>query len=108
MTRSDLITVFKSFRLLNRFIALYGIFIAKFLPRLAQKWSLILVKIRHLTIDFVVYLASDRIVSGLVPQLCIIWAWMRLTGVWMVSMDKDHAFSDQHLLQLGIRSVGSC
>ena len=29
---------------------------------------------------------------------------MRLTGVWMVSLDQDHAFRDQHLLQLGIRS----
>ena len=29
---------------------------------------------------------------------------MRLTGVWMVSVDQDHAFPDQHLLQLGIRS----
>ena len=24
-------------------------------------------------------------------------------GVWMVSVDQDHAFSDQQLLQLGIR-----
>ena len=24
-------------------------------------------------------------------------------GVWMVSVDQDHAFPDQHLLQLGIR-----
>ena len=29
---------------------------------------------------------------------------MRLTGVWMVSVDQDHAFPDQHLFQLGIRS----
>ena len=29
---------------------------------------------------------------------------MRLTGVWMVSMDQYHAFPDQNLLQLGIRS----
>ena len=28
---------------------------------------------------------------------------MRLMGVWMVSVDQDHAFPDQHLLQLGIR-----
>ena len=28
---------------------------------------------------------------------------MRLTGVWMVSVDQDHAFPDQDLLQLGIR-----
>ena len=54
--------------------------------------------------DFVRCLAFDSIVLGLVPQLCIIWTWMRLRGVWMVSMDKDHAFPDQHLLQLGIRS----
>ena len=29
---------------------------------------------------------------------------MRLIGVWMVSVDQDHAFLNQHLLQLGIRS----
>ena len=28
---------------------------------------------------------------------------MRLTGVWMISMDEDHAFPDQRLLQLCIR-----
>ena len=29
---------------------------------------------------------------------------MRLIGVWMVSVEQDHALPDQHLLQLGIRS----
>ena len=28
---------------------------------------------------------------------------MRLKGVWMVSVDKEHAFSGQQLLKLGIR-----
>ena len=28
---------------------------------------------------------------------------MRPTGVWVVSVDQDHAFPDQHLLQLGIK-----
>ena len=28
---------------------------------------------------------------------------MRLTGVWMVSMDQEHAFSGQYLLQFSIR-----
>ena len=27
---------------------------------------------------------------------------MRVTGVWMVSVDQDHAFPGHHLLQLGI------
>ena len=27
---------------------------------------------------------------------------MRLKGVWMVSVNQDHALHDQHLLQLGI------
>ena len=53
--------------------------------------------------DFVMCLAFDSIVLGLVPQLCIIWTWMRLTGIWMVSVDQDHTFPDQHLLQLDIR-----
>ena len=29
---------------------------------------------------------------------------MRLTGDWMLSVEQDHAFPDQHLFQLGIRS----
>ena len=29
---------------------------------------------------------------------------MRPTGVWMVSVDQDHAFRGQYLLQLGTRS----
>ena len=29
---------------------------------------------------------------------------MRPTGVWVVSVDQDHAFRGQHLLQLGTRS----
>ena len=29
---------------------------------------------------------------------------MRLTGVWVVSVDQDHAFPDRHLLKLRIRS----
>ena len=53
--------------------ATYGTFAAKSPPRLAPEWSSILVKIRHLTIDFVVCLASDRIVLGLRPQLSLIW-----------------------------------
>ena len=28
---------------------------------------------------------------------------MRSTGVWMVSVDQDHAFPGRHLLQLGTR-----
>ena len=53
--------------------------------------------------DFVISLASDRIILGLGPQLCIIWIWMRPTCVWMVFVDQDHAFWGQHLLQLGTR-----
>ena len=54
--------------------------------------------------DLVVSLASDRITLGLGPQLFIIWICMRPTGVWMVSVDQDHAFRGQYLLQLGARS----
>ena len=50
----------------------YGIFIAKSTPRIAPEWSFILVKISRLTMDFVVLQASDRIILGLGPQLCII------------------------------------
>ena len=70
----------------------------------SAEWSFILVKINHLKIDVVVCLASDGNVLGRSPLLCIIWTYWRLMVVWMVSVDQDHVFPDQHLLQLGIRS----
>ena len=48
-------------------------------------------------------LAFERIALDLSPQLYIIWTGIRLTDVWVVSTDQDHAFPDNHLLQLGIR-----
>ena len=51
----------------------------------------ILVKISHITMDFVISSASDRIILGLGPQLFNTWIRMRPTGVWMVSVDRDHA-----------------
>ena len=54
--------------------------------------------------DLVVSPASDRITLGLGPQLCIKWMLMRPIGVWMVSVDQDHAFRGQHLLQLGTKT----
>ena len=39
-----------------------GIFIAKYPPKLAPEYSFILLKIGHPTRDFVVFLASVRIV----------------------------------------------
>ena len=73
-------------------------------PKSAPEWSWILVKISHITMDFVISQASDGILLGLVLQLCMIWIWMRPTGVWMVSVDQDHAFPGQHLLQFGTKS----
>ena len=61
------------------------------------------VKISHITMDLVVLPASAKITLGLGPQLCSTWIWMRPTGVWMVSVERDHAFWGQHLLQLGTR-----
>ena len=100
-----LITVNNCFRLLHGliYIAIYSLFIAKFTPKLASECSFILLKIGHLTRDFVLCLASDRIVLDLTPQLSIEWLLMRLTGVSMVSKDPDHAFPCQNLLELGIR-----
>ena len=63
----------------------------------------ILVKISHITMDLVSSLAFDKTALGISPQLCIIWIWMRPTGVWIASVDRDHAFWGQHLLQLGTR-----
>ena len=57
--------------------------------------------------DFVTSPAYDRGILGLVPQLCMTWIWMRPTGVWMVSVNKDYAFPGQHLLQLGTKLHGS-
>ena len=53
--------------------------------------------------DFVVSLASDRIILALDTQICIIWISMRPTGVWMVTVVQDYGFLGQHLLQFGIR-----
>ena len=69
------------------------------LPQISSRMVIqILVKISHITMDFVISKASDEIPLGLVPQLCMIWIRMRPTGVWMVSVDIDHAFRGQHLL----------
>ena len=44
------------------------------LPQISSRVVIqILVKISHITIDFVICPASKRIILGLVPQLCIIW-----------------------------------
>ena len=44
------------------------------LPQISSRIVIqILVKISHITIDFVVSLASDRLTLGLGPQICIIW-----------------------------------
>ena len=61
---------FKASKLI--YTAPYGIFFEKSPPGLAPKWSFILVKISHLIMVFVVSPASDRIVLGLGPQLCMI------------------------------------
>ena len=94
----------ESFRLLNRFIKHHAAYLFHDLPQIISRMVIqILVKIIHITMDFVISPASDRIILGLGPQLCIKWIWMRPTGVWMVSVDRDHAFWGQHLLQLGTR-----
>ena len=42
------------------------------LPQISSEWSFILVKISHLKMDFVVCLASVRIVFDLSPHIRII------------------------------------
>jgi len=75
------------------------------LPQISSRMFIqFVVKISHITMDLVVLPASDRITLCLGPQLCIIWILMRPKGVWMVSVDQDHAFPGQHLFQLGTRS----
>ena len=56
------------------------LFIAKSPLRLAPEWSLILVKISHITMDFAISPSSDRIILGLGSQLCITWIKIRPTG----------------------------
>ena len=91
--------------LLNRFIQHHAAYSLQILPQISPRMVIqILVKISHITIDFVISRASDRIIWGLYPQLFIEWIWMRPTGVWMVSVDQDHAFWGQHLLWIGTRS----
>ena len=44
------------------------------LPQISFKIVIqILVKISHITMDFVILLASNGIILGLFPQLCITW-----------------------------------
>ena len=44
------------------------------LPQIRSRMVIqILVKISHITMDFVVSETSDRIILVLVPQLCITW-----------------------------------
>ena len=44
------------------------------LPQISSRMVIqILVKISHITMDFVVSPGSDRIILGLSPQLCITW-----------------------------------
>ena len=94
----------ESFRLLTRFIKHHTAYLLHNLPQISSSMVIqTLVKIIHITIDFVISPASDRIILGLGPQLCIIWIWMKPICDWMVSVDQDHAFWGQHLLQLGTR-----
>ena len=63
------------------------------LPQISSRVVIqILVKISHITMDFVTCEASDRIISCLGPQLFITWIKMSPIGVSMVSVDRDHAF----------------
>ena len=44
------------------------------LPQISFRMVIqILVKISHITMDFVISTASDRIILDIGPQLCIIW-----------------------------------
>ena len=80
-----------------------SLFIANFNPKLASEWKFILLKFAHPIRNFVVCLASVRIILDLIPQLSIKWLLMRLTDIWVVFKDSDHAFPCQNLLELGIR-----
>ena len=79
-------------------IATCSLFIAKFTPKLASELTLVLLKFDH----FIRFgLRQDFL--DLTPQISVKCLLMRLTGVWMVSNDPDHAFPCQNLPKLGIR-----
>ena len=60
--------------LLNRFMEHHVAYSLHNLSQISSRMVIqILVKISHITMDFVVSPASDRIILGLGPQLCIIW-----------------------------------
>ena len=64
----------ESFRLLNRFIKHHEAYLLHNLPQIISRMVIqILVKIIHITMDFVISPASDRIILGLGPQICITW-----------------------------------
>ena len=64
----------ESFRLLTRFIKHHTAYLLHNLPQISSRMVIqILVKISLITMDFVISTASDRIILGLGPQLCITW-----------------------------------
>ena len=67
-----------------------------------SRMAIFLLKIDHLTEDFVVCLASGKFVLDIRPQLSIIWLWMMLIGDWMVSVGQDRGFQGQNPLGLCI------
>ena len=68
------IIVKKFFALLNRFIEHHAAYLLHNLPQISSRMVIqILVKISHIIMDFVISPASDRIILGFGPQLCITW-----------------------------------
>ena len=66
--------VAESFRLLNVIIQHHATYLLHNLPQISSRMVIqFLVKISHITMDFVPSLASDRVVLGPGPQLCITW-----------------------------------
>ena len=63
-----------------------------------SRMAIFLLKIDHLTEDFVVCLASGKFVLDISPQSSIIWLWMTLIGDCMVFHDQDHGFHGQNPL----------
>ena len=80
-----------------------SIFIANTPEKLASDWAFSQPEIGIFGRDFVLWLASCKVVGGIGPRVSITWLWMRVIGLDLVPVDTDHAFQAQNPRQIGTR-----
>ena len=78
-----------------------SIFIANSPPKLAPNWPSSQPEISIFARYFLLWAVSCKIIWDLDAHVSIKWLWMKVTGLGMVPVDPDHAFSAQNPGQLG-------